>query len=68
VANDVDHRRERRYLDRSDEHGDLVRTIVPDNVTPLANGYRVLDSQGAIISRAQRVTPELLVTMVRTAA
>jgi len=51
-----------------DEHGDLVRTIVPDNVTPLANGYRVLDDQGAIVSRAQRVTPDLLVSMVRSAA
>ena len=51
-----------------DEQGDLVRTIVPDNVTPLANGYRVLDDQGAIVSRAQRVTPDLLVSMVRSAA
>jgi thiol:disulfide interchange protein len=51
-----------------DEHGDLVRTIVPDNVTPLANGYRVLDDQGAVVSRAQRVTPELLVGLVRQAA
>ena len=51
-----------------DEHGDLVRTIMPDNVTPLANGYRVLDDQGAILSRAQRVTPDLLVSMVRSAA
>ena len=51
-----------------DEHGDLVRTIVPDNVTPLANGYRVLDDQGAIVSRAQRVTPDLLVGLVRRAA
>ena len=51
-----------------DAHGDLVRTIIPDNVTPLANGYRVLDDQGAIVSRAQRVTPDLLVSMVRSAA
>jgi len=48
-----------------DEHGDLVRTIIPDNVTPIANGYRVLDETGAIVSRAPRVTPELLVDLVR---
>jgi hypothetical protein len=51
-----------------DEHGDLVRTIVPDNVTPLANGYRILDDHGTIVSRAQRVTPDLLVDLVRRAA
>jgi len=51
-----------------DEHGDLVRTIVPDNVTPLANGYRVLDEGGAVVSRAQRVTPDLLVGLVRRGA
>jgi hypothetical protein len=51
-----------------DEHGDLVRTIVPDNVTPLANGYRILDDHGTIVSRAQRVTPDLLVGIVRRAA
>ena len=50
-----------------DEHGDLVRSVVPDNVTPLANGYRVLDGQGAIVSRAQRITPALLVSLVRGA-
>jgi hypothetical protein len=50
-----------------DEHGDLVRTIVPDNVTPLANGYRVLDENGAVLRRAQRVSPELLVDLVRFA-
>ena len=48
-----------------DEHGDLVRTIVPDNVTPIANGYRVLDETGAVVSRAPRVTPELLGDVVR---
>jgi thiol-disulfide isomerase/thioredoxin len=48
-----------------DEHGDLVRTIIPDNVTPVANGYRVLDETGAVVSRAPRVTPELLVDLVR---
>jgi hypothetical protein len=48
-----------------DDHGDLVRTVIPDNVTPIANGYRVLDETGAVISRAQRVTPELLVDLVR---
>jgi hypothetical protein len=48
-----------------DDHGDLVRTIIPDNVTPIANGYRVLDETGAIVSRAPRVTPELLVDLVR---
>lgn len=50
-----------------DEHGDRVRTIIPDNVTPLANGYRVIDEQGAVMNRAQRVTPELLVDLVRFA-
>jgi hypothetical protein len=50
-----------------DVHGDLVRTIVPDTITPLANGYRVLDETGAIVTRLQRVTPEALVTMVRSA-
>lgn len=48
-----------------DEHGDLVRTIIPDNVTPIANGYRVLDESGAVVSRAPRVSPELLVDLVR---
>ena len=48
-----------------DEHGDLVRTIIPDNVTPIANGYRVLDETGAVVSRAPRVTPDLLVDLVR---
>jgi len=47
-----------------DDHGDLVRTVIPDNVTPIANGYRVLDETGAVVSRAQRVTPELLVDLV----
>jgi thiol-disulfide isomerase/thioredoxin len=48
-----------------DQHGDLVRTIIPDNVTPIANGYRVLDETGALVSRAERVTPALLVDVVR---
>ncbi|MGH2471668.1 MAG: hypothetical protein ACRDG6_04600 [Candidatus Limnocylindria bacterium] len=48
-----------------DEHGDLVRTILPDNVTPMANGYRILDETGAVVSRAPRVTPALLVDLVR---
>src|SRR5438128_117166 len=48
-----------------DEHGDLARTIIPDNVTPIANGYRVLDETGAVVSRVPRVTPELLVDLVR---
>lgn len=48
-----------------DQHGDLVRTIIPDNVTPIANGYRVLDETGALVSRAERVTPQLLVDVVR---
>jgi thiol-disulfide isomerase/thioredoxin len=51
-----------------DEHGDLVRTIVPDTVTPLANGYRVLDESGAIVTRLARVTPEVLVDTIRRAA
>jgi hypothetical protein len=51
-----------------DEHGDLVRKIVPDNVTPLANGYRVVDAENAVVSRVPRVTPELLVDLVRFAA
>jgi len=51
-----------------DEHGDLVRTIVPDNVTPIANGYRVLDEAGAVVSRAPTVTPALLVDLVRFTA
>ena len=50
-----------------DAHGDLVRTIVPDNVTPIANGYRILDETGAVVSRAPRITPELLVDLVRFA-
>lgn len=48
-----------------DEHGDLVRTIIPDSVTPIANGYRILDETGAVVSRAPRVSPELLVDLVR---
>jgi hypothetical protein len=48
-----------------DEHGDLVRTIIPDTVTPIANGYRVLDETGAVVSRAPLVTPALLVDLVR---
>jgi hypothetical protein len=48
-----------------DEHGDHVRTIIPDNVTPIANGYRILDETGAVVSRVPRVTPELLVDLVR---
>jgi thiol-disulfide isomerase/thioredoxin len=48
-----------------DGHGDLVRTIIPDNVTPVANGYRILDEAGAVVSRAARVSPELLVDLVR---
>jgi len=50
-----------------DEHGDLVRTIIPDNVTPLANGYRVLDERGSLVSRLQRVTADDLVAIVRAA-
>jgi hypothetical protein len=34
-------------------------------VTPIANGYRILDESGAVVSRAPRVTPELLVDLVR---
>jgi hypothetical protein len=48
-----------------DLHGDLVRKIIPDNVTPVANGYRVLDETGALVSRAPRVTPALLIDLVR---
>jgi hypothetical protein len=48
-----------------DAHGDLVRKIIPDNVSPVANGYRVLDETGAVVSRAPRVTPALLVDLVR---
>ena len=48
-----------------DDHGDHVRTIIPDNVTPIANGYRILDETGAVVSRVPRVTPELLVDLVR---
>jgi len=48
-----------------DEHGDLVRRIVPDTVTPLANGYRVLDEQGRIIRRLMRIEPEILVDTAR---
>ena len=51
-----------------DEHGDLVRTIVPDTVTPVANGYRVLDEAGAVVSRVPRVTPALVVDLVRFTA
>jgi hypothetical protein len=51
-----------------DQHGDLVRTIVPDNVTPIANGYRVVDETRAVVSRAPRVTPALLVDLVRFTA
>jgi hypothetical protein len=48
-----------------DGHGDLLRTIIPDNVTPIANGFRVLDETGAVLTRSPRVTPELLVDIVR---
>jgi hypothetical protein len=48
-----------------DARGSLARTIVPDNVTVVANGYRVLDETGAVVSRAPRVTPALLVDLVR---
>lgn len=48
-----------------DGHGNLVRTIIPDNVAPIANGYRILDETGAVVGRAPRVTPELLVDLVR---
>ena len=51
-----------------DEHGDLVRTVIPDNVTPLANGYRVLDERGQLMTRLTRVGPEDLVAMVRSVA
>jgi len=51
-----------------DAHGDLVRTIIPDNVTPLANGYRVLDETGALVSRLHRISEEDLVRLVRRAA
>lgn len=50
-----------------DEPGDLVRTIVPDTVTPFANGYRVLDDNGAIVTRLARITPEVLVDIIRRA-
>ena len=49
-----------------DEHGDLVRRIVPDQVTPLANGYRVLDDQGKIVSRLMRIEPDALVDIARS--
>jgi thiol:disulfide interchange protein len=48
-----------------DHHGNLVRTIIPDTVTVIANGYRVLDETGAVVSRAPRVTSALLVDLVR---
>src|SRR5207245_1720909 len=48
-----------------DEHGDLVRRIVPDQVTPLANGYRVLDDQGKVVSRLMRIEPDALVDIAR---
>jgi hypothetical protein len=51
-----------------DLHGDLVRTIVPDTITPLANGYRVLDESGAVVTRLQRVGADDLVRLVRQAA
>jgi len=51
-----------------DGHGDLVRTIIPDNVTPIANGYRILDETGAVASRAPRVSAELIVDLVRFTA
>ncbi len=51
-----------------DEHGDLVRTIVPDTVTPLANGYRVMDPNGSVVRRLQRVDSGSLVQIVRGAA
>jgi hypothetical protein len=50
-----------------DEHGDLMRTVIPDNVTPLANGYRVLDERRQLMNRLPRVTGDDLVAMVRTA-
>jgi hypothetical protein len=48
-----------------DEHGDLARKIIPDSVTPVANGYRILDETGAVVSRTPRVTSSLLVDLVR---
>jgi thiol-disulfide isomerase/thioredoxin len=51
-----------------DTHGDLVRAIVPDTVTPFANGYRVLDETGAVVSRLQRIATNDLVLLVRRAA
>jgi hypothetical protein len=50
-----------------DEHGDLVRKIVPDTVTPLANGYRVLDESDRLVRRVMRIEPEVLVDAVRRA-
>jgi hypothetical protein len=43
-----------------------MRTVIPDNVTPLANGYRVLDERGQLMTRLTRVGPEDLVAMVRS--
>ena len=51
-----------------DAHGKLARRIVPDTVAPLANGYRVLDETGSVVGREPRITPELLVSLVRRAA
>jgi len=51
-----------------DAHGDLLRTIIPDTITPLANGYRVLDATGALVSRLHRISEEDLVRLVRRAA
>jgi thiol-disulfide isomerase/thioredoxin len=50
-----------------DEHGDLVRKIVPDTVTPLANGYRVLDEGGKVVRRLVRIEPDSLVDIARKA-
>jgi hypothetical protein len=49
-----------------DGQGELVRTIIPDTVTLVANGYRVLDKTGAVASRAPQVTPGLLIDLVRS--
>jgi len=45
-----------------------VRTIIPDTITPLANGYRVLDETGAFVSRLHRISEEDLLRLVRRAA
>lgn len=51
-----------------DAHGDLVRRIIPDNVTPLASGYRILDEGGALVRRARWVTADVLADVVRFAS